>query len=131
MLDGGFMGEKLALQSNRGETSFPRGFYTAVDSRHKLVKFLESHRDEFATIHSETSLKEFKKLIAQNKYGVCVTGEENEQYYTLTESGCLCSFYIEELKPNLYWMLNENEGAEWIDYFKIKPGSYQLEKVME
>lgn len=125
------MGEKLALQGCRGETSFPRGFYAAVDSRHKLAEFLELHRDEFATIHSEMSLKGFKKLIAQNKYGICVTGEENEQYYTLTESGHLCSFYIEEIKPNLYWTLNEDEGAEWVSYFKIKPGSYQLEKVIE
>lgn len=128
------MGKKLALQSSYGEISWPNGFKPVKDYHIELVEFLELHKDEFQSVSANeiSDINELKTYIKENKYRVCVVnGYYSTQYYTLTEEGYLCSFCIEEIKDGLYWTLDEWDGAESIQYFKITPGSYKLEKVIE
>ena len=134
MLDGGLMGKKLALQSSYGRTQWPKGFKPVKDYHIELVEFLELHKDEFASVlvNEISDINELKTYIKENKYRVCiVNGYYNTQYYTLTKEEYLCSFCIEEIKDGLYWILDKWNGAETIQYFKITPGSYKLEKVIE
>lgn len=128
------MGKKLALQSSYGITQWPKGFKPVKDYHIELVEFLELHKDEFSSVlvNEISDINELKTYIKENKYRVCiVNGYYNTQYYTSTKEEYLCSFCIEEIKDGLYWILDEWNGAETIQYFKIKPGSYKLEKVME
>ena len=128
------MGERLALKSSYGGTQWPKGFKPVKDRYRELAEFLETHKSEFFTLMPEEFgiQGELKRKIKQNKYGVCVVNTLGcEQYYTLTPQKYFCHFCIEEIKDGLYWTLTEYDGAEGIQYFKIKPGSYQLEKVIE
>lgn len=128
------MGEKLALQSSYGEISWPNGFTPVKDYHRELVEFLELHKSEFAHISfgEIDDYDDLKRLTQKNKYGVCVVEDIfiGDRYYTLGKEEYFCSFKIIEIIDGLYWTLIEYDGFESVDYFKIKPGSYQLEKVM-
>ena len=134
MLDGGFMGERLALKRSYGEIGWPKGFKPVKDHHRALVEFLELHKNEFAHISfgEMDDDDDLKRRIQKNKYGVCVVedGFIGDRYYTLGKEEYFCSFQIIEIIDGLYWTLIEYDGFESVDYFKIKPGSYQLEKVM-
>ena len=128
------MRERLALKSSYGDTQWPKGFKPVKDYHRELMEFLEVHKNEFASVlvNEISDTDELKEYIRKNEYGVCiVNGYSDTQYYTLTDEEYFCHFYIEEIKGGLYWMLDDWDGAEYIQYFKIKPGSYKLEKVIE
>ena len=129
------MRTRLAIKCTYGEFSYPKGFHPKKDFRVELAKFLETHKDEFTKIKTEKDIESQENLVAlikADKYGVCVIKIFGEDiYYLVTEDDYLCSYSIVEIKEDLYWLLDDYDSAESIRYFKIKPGSYQLEEVIE